>query len=52
VQNHEEKKIKVLRKDNGGEFYKKEIEQLCKKCGITRHKNTIYTPNHNGVIEK
>ena len=34
VENQTEKKIKVLRTDNGGEFYKKEFEEFCKKCGI------------------
>ena len=29
-----EKKIKVSRTDNGGEFCKKEFEEFCKKCGI------------------
>ena len=35
VENQTDKKIKVLRKDNGGEFCKKEFEDLCKKCGIS-----------------
>ena len=34
MENHTEKKIKVLRIDNGGEFYSKEFEEFCKKCGI------------------
>jgi hypothetical protein len=36
VENQIEKKIKVLRTDNGGEFYKNEIEEFSKKCGIAR----------------
>ena len=36
VENQTEKKIKVLRTDNGGEFCKKEFEKFCKKCGIAR----------------
>lgn len=31
-----EKKIKVLRTNNGGEFCKKEFEGFCKKCGIAQ----------------
>ena len=44
VENQTEKKIKALRTDNGGEFCKKEFEELCKKCGIARQKTTSYTP--------
>jgi hypothetical protein len=44
VENQTEKKIKVLRTDNGGE--------LCKKCGIARQKTTPYTPQQNGVAER
>ena len=29
-----EKKIKVLRIDNGGEFCSKEFEEFCKKCSV------------------
>ena len=36
VENQIEKKIKVLRIDNGGEFRSKEFEEFCKKCGISR----------------
>ena len=38
------KKIKVLRTDNGGEFYEKEFEQFCKECGITWKKTNPHTP--------
>ena len=44
VENQSEKKIKVLRTDNGGEFCGNEFEDFCKKCGIGRKKNTPYTP--------
>jgi hypothetical protein len=36
VENQTENKIKVLRIDNGGEFYRNEFEEFCKKCGIAR----------------
>ena len=52
MENETEKKIKVLRKDNGGEHYKKEFEDLCKKCGIARQKTTPYTPQQDGVAER
>ena len=44
VENQTEKKIKVLRTDNGGEFCKKEFEEFCKKCDIAWQKTTPYTP--------
>eukprot|EP00253_Pinus_taeda_P012788 PITA_12788 len=47
-----EKKIKVLRIDNGGEFCSKEFEEFCKKCGIAWQKTTPHTPQQNGIAEK
>eukprot|EP00253_Pinus_taeda_P013395 PITA_13395 len=52
VENQTEKKIKVLRTDNGGELCSKEFEEFCKKCGIARQKTTPYTPQQNGVAER
>ena len=50
VENQTEKKIKVLRTDNGGELCRNEFEEFCKKCGIARQKTTPYTPKQNGVV--
>jgi hypothetical protein len=36
VENQTEKKIKLLRTDNGGEFFGNEFEELCNKCVIAR----------------
>jgi hypothetical protein len=36
VENQTEKRIKVLRKDNGEEICGNEFEEFCKKCGIAR----------------
>jgi hypothetical protein len=52
VENQTEKRIKVLRIDNGGEFCGNEFEEFCKKCGIARQKNTPDTPQQNGVTER
>ena len=52
VENQTEKKIKVLRTNNGGEFCRKEFEEFCKKCGIAWQKTTPYTPQQNGVAER
>jgi transposase InsO family protein len=42
----------VLRIDNDGELCGNEFEEFCKKCGIYRKKNTPYTPQQNGVVER
>ena len=52
VENQTEKKIKVLRTENGGEFCKKEFEEFYKKCGIARKKYTPYMPHQNRVAER
>ena len=52
MENQTEKKIKVLRTDNGREFCSKELEEFFKKCGIARQKATPYTPQQNGVAER
>jgi transposase InsO family protein len=49
VENQTEKRIKVLRTDNGGEFCGKEFDQFCKQCGIACQNTTPYTPQQNGV---
>jgi hypothetical protein len=40
VENQIEKRIKVSRTDNGGEFCKNEFEEFFKKCSIARQKTT------------
>jgi transposase InsO family protein len=52
VENQTKKKIKVFRIDNGGEFYRNEFKEFCKKYGIARQKTTPYTPQQNGVAER
>ena len=44
VESQIEKRIKVLRIDNGGDFCRNEFEELCKKCGIERKNTTPYKP--------
>jgi hypothetical protein len=50
VENQTEKRIKVLKKDNGGDLCENEFEEFCKKCCISRKNTTPYTPQHNGVV--
>eukprot|EP00253_Pinus_taeda_P002565 PITA_02565 len=51
AENQTEKKIKVLRTYNIGEFSNKEFEEFCKKFGIAWQKTTPYTPQKNGIAE-
>jgi hypothetical protein len=52
VENQTEKRTKVLRMDNGGEFCGNEFEEFSKKCGITWYNTTPYTPQHKWSYRK
>ena len=52
VENLFEKKIKILRSDNGGEFTSDEFKALCKEVGTKREFSTPYNPQQNGVEER
>ncbi|CAA7045320.1 unnamed protein product [Microthlaspi erraticum] len=49
VQNQVNKKVKVLRTDNGLEFCNTRFDNHCKAHGIERHRTCTYTPQQNGV---
>jgi transposase InsO family protein len=46
------KKIKCLRSDNGGEFTSKEFIDFCSEHGIKRQFSVARTPQQNGVVER
>jgi hypothetical protein len=52
VENATEKKIKILRSDNGGEFISNPFKDLCKESGIKREFTVSYNPQQNGVAER
>uniref|UniRef100_A0A1J3F7G4 Retrovirus-related Pol polyprotein from transposon TNT 1-94 n=1 Tax=Noccaea caerulescens TaxID=107243 RepID=A0A1J3F7G4_NOCCA len=52
VQNQVNKKVKVLRTDNGLEFCNTRFDDHCKAHGIERHRTCTYTPQQNGVAER
>jgi transposase InsO family protein len=49
VENLSERKIKVLRFDNGGEFTSGEFKEFCREAEIKRELSTPYSPQRNGV---
>jgi transposase InsO family protein len=50
-ENLSERKIKILKLDNGGEYTSKEFANFCKYVGIKRELTTPYNPQENGVAE-
>eukprot|EP00253_Pinus_taeda_P027737 PITA_27737 len=52
IENQIEKKIKILRTDNGTEYESHEFHDFCKEAGIKRETTIPYTPEQNGVAER
>jgi hypothetical protein len=52
IENLSERKIKILRSDNGGEYTSKEFVNFCKDVGIKRKLTTPYNPQQNGVAKR
>jgi transposase InsO family protein len=52
VENQTEKKIRVLRSDNGGEYTSKEFMHFCAGEGITRELIVPYNSQQNVVAER
>ena len=51
VKNLAEKRIKILRSDNGGEYTYTEFNYFFKEEGIKRELTILYNPQQNGVAE-
>ena len=51
-ENQKNKKIKILRTDNGLEYWGGDFEQFLKNSGIKREFSTPYTPQQNGKAER
>lgn len=52
IENQAERKIKILRTDNGLELCNQRFNDFCKEKGIVRHMTCAYTPQQNGVVER
>jgi transposase InsO family protein len=51
VENLSERKIKILRLDNGGEYTSNEFGFFCRDVRIKRELTTPYNPQQNGVAK-
>lgn len=51
-ENQLNRKIKILRTDNGGEFCNRKFDQLCENSGIIHQKSCAYSPQQNGLAER
>lgn len=52
VETQTERKIKILRSDNGGEYVNKEMQDFLQKCGIVNQTTIPHTPEQNGMAER
>ena len=52
IENQIDKKVKVIRCDNGTEFKNRVMDVFCKEKGIKREYSVARTPQQNGVAER
>ncbi|GJR36915.1 putative ribonuclease H-like domain-containing protein [Tanacetum coccineum] len=52
IENLVDKKVKIIRSDNGTEFKNKVMDDFCREKGIKREYNVARTPQQNGVAER
>nr|GEW16020.1 putative ribonuclease H-like domain-containing protein [Tanacetum cinerariifolium] len=52
IENQLNKKVKVIRSDNGTKFKNREMDEFCGQKGIKREYSVSRTPQQNGVAER
>ncbi|GKA97161.1 putative ribonuclease H-like domain-containing protein [Tanacetum coccineum] len=52
IENLMDKKVKIIRSDNGTEFKNKVMDDFCREKGIKREYGVARTPRQNGVAER
>lgn len=52
VENQTERKIKILRTDNGLEYLSNAFDSYCRSHGILHQLTNVYTPQQNGTAER
>lgn len=52
IRNQYDASIKILRSDNGKEFFNSNCTKLFSSLGIVHQSGCPYTPQQNGVVER
>jgi transposase InsO family protein len=52
AENKCERKLRVFRIDNGGEFTSASFTEYCADQGVERHHSAPHTPQQNSVVER
>lgn len=52
MENQLEKKLKIIRSDNGGEFNNAPMSEMCAESGVQQQLTTPYCPKQNSVAER
>jgi transposase InsO family protein len=52
VENQNERKIKILRSDRGGEYFPTELTLYCEENDIIHQTSAPYTPQQNGLAKR
>lgn len=52
IKNQFDKNIKILRCDNGSEFFNSKCNELLASYGVIHQSSCPYTPQQNGVVER
>ncbi|GJZ92659.1 putative ribonuclease H-like domain-containing protein [Tanacetum coccineum] len=52
IENLVDKKVKIIRSDNGTEFKNKVMDEFCREKGINREYSVARTPQQNGVAKR
>src|ERR1700678_1469067 len=52
LENQFERKVKILRTDNGKEYVNQDVKNYCREKGIRRQLTVVHTPEQNGVADR
>ena len=52
VENQQDKRIKILRSDRGGEYFNHAFDTFCEENGIKHERTSPFTPQQNGLAER